>query len=221
MCAPDYWVRHARRAVRFDDGVRTLAALDVSTLVEIGPDGVLSAMAQLGLAALDGDVPACVPLLRRGQNEPRTALTGLARAYTRGCDVDWAAVFAGYDAHRVKLPTYAFQRTRHWLDAPADPAGPAVSAGAAVLAPAPVSEPDERRTALTGEETARLVRQCAAAVLGHADPESIDMDLTFKSLGFDSLSTVEFRNQLNAATGLALLATLLYSYATPRAVAAT
>ncbi|WP_228011183.1 type I polyketide synthase [Nonomuraea phyllanthi] len=224
---PDYWVRHARQAVRFHDGVRALAALGAGTLVEIGPDGVLSGMAQHCLPG-DGDAPACVPLLRRGRPEPDSALMGLARAYARGCDVSWDAVFEGQDARRVKLPTYAFQRTRHWVSPAATRARlegqPPVGAAADGQTPSEKQALPERQAAseerpLSEEQAVRVVRQCAAAVLGHASAESVDLDLTFKDLGFDSYSTVEFRDQLNAATGLSLPATLLYSYATPRAVA--
>ncbi|WP_143670358.1 type I polyketide synthase, partial [Streptomyces antimycoticus] len=129
LCSPEYWVRHVRRAVRFGDGIRFLAERKVTRCVEIGPAGVLSAMGQecLAEAGTDTDL-AFVPLLRKDRGEAESLLAGVGRVHAHGGEVDWEKVFAGRGARRVELPTYAFQRQRYWLDAPAT-VGDVASAG--------------------------------------------------------------------------------------------
>ncbi|MET8853224.1 type I polyketide synthase [Amycolatopsis sp. NPDC004625] len=96
----DYWVRHVREAVRFADGVSTLADAGVGVYLELGPDGVLSAM-----------VPGtAIPALRRDRDEERTFFAALAALHANGVPVDWTAL----PGRRIPLPTYAFQRERFW-----------------------------------------------------------------------------------------------------------
>ena len=140
LCTPGYWVRHVRATVRFADGVRCLWHAGVRNFIELGPDGVLSAMvAECVEGEEDGGVAhaVSVPVLRAGSRardpsaaqvptehrEARSLLAGVGEAWVHGVNVDWGAVLAGRGARRVGLPSYAFQRERYWLE----PAPPAVS----------------------------------------------------------------------------------------------
>ncbi|MET9353991.1 SDR family NAD(P)-dependent oxidoreductase [Streptomyces sp. NPDC006617] len=135
-----YWAVQARSAVRFADGVATLADLGVTRFLELGPDGTLAGLVGECLTGHAEPVTATA-LLRRGRPEQNTLLTALATLYAHGVDVDWTPLVPGGEV--VDLPTYAFQRERFWLDAPrsADAAGLGLTAAdhpllAAVVQPA-------------------------------------------------------------------------------------
>ncbi|EPH41251.1 putative Phenolphthiocerol synthesis polyketide synthase type I Pks15/1 [Streptomyces aurantiacus JA 4570] len=112
---PEYWVRHVREAVRFHDGLGALTGFGATTLLELGPDSVLTAMAHdtyTEAAAQAGLIGA----LRKDRPEADTFLTALAKAHVRGVGVDWAPLYApAEDRRRVDLPTYAFQHQSFWL----------------------------------------------------------------------------------------------------------
>ncbi|MEU4955694.1 type I polyketide synthase, partial [Streptomyces lavendulae] len=110
MDSAEFWVRHVRDAVRFLDGIRALEGAGVTTYVELGPDGVLSALAQ---ECVNEDA-VFVPVLRKDRAEAESLVRAVAQAFVQGAKVDWSAFFAGTGARRVELPTYAFQRRRFW-----------------------------------------------------------------------------------------------------------
>ncbi|MEU3256170.1 SDR family NAD(P)-dependent oxidoreductase [Streptomyces sp. NPDC006997] len=109
---PSYWVTHVREAVRFADGVRTLAAEGVTRFVEVGPDAVLTALAQ---QTLDVEDAVFAPVLKARVPEVEAFAAFLGHAHIAGLPVDWDAFYTGSGAQRVELPTYAFQRERYWL----------------------------------------------------------------------------------------------------------
>ncbi|MFP3118390.1 SDR family NAD(P)-dependent oxidoreductase [Streptomyces sp. Iso 434] len=152
IATPAYWVGQIREPVRFADAVASLAP-DVRVLLELGPDGVLSAL----VPELREDA-AAVPALRSGQDEPAALLRALAALHVRGVPVDWAALLAPAGGRRVDLPTYAFARERYWPSVTARP-GDMVSAGLAetghpVLA-AGVELADDGGLVLTGRLSVR------------------------------------------------------------------
>jgi acyl transferase domain-containing protein/thioesterase domain-containing protein/NAD(P)-dependent dehydrogenase (short-subunit alcohol dehydrogenase family)/acyl carrier protein len=179
LCSAEYWVSHVREPVRFMDGVRWLEAQGVGGFLELGPDGVLSAMAQDCLegeqaikepagaeadgsgGALNGagdggssygDPVVAVPLLRGERPEAQALISALAEVWTHGVQVDWGALFRGSGAKQVKLPTYAFQRERYWLKASGagDMASAGLSSADHPLLSAAVGLADDRGWLFTG-----------------------------------------------------------------------
>ncbi|WP_405861122.1 SDR family NAD(P)-dependent oxidoreductase [Streptomyces sp. NBC_00090] len=220
LASPDYWARHIREAVRFHDGVRALHDVGVTVYLELGPDAVLTGAARRTLKETDGGHVLAAGL-RRGRPEASTLLAAVAGAHAHGAAVDWAGLFATRGGRAVPLPTYSFQRERHWLDASegavaAEPAETEpVTAQASAVDPA---EPGGPASPPAVPDLTELVRTHIAFVLGHVTAESVDTARSFKELGFDSLSGVELRDRLQSATGLSLPSALIYHQPTPEAV---
>jgi pimaricinolide synthase PimS1 len=149
---PGYWVEHVRRPVRFADAIATLDGLGVTTYVELGPEGALTAMAAECLAGRD--VPAAlIPTLREGREEPRALSGALAAAHAAGAKVDWDVLFGASGAEQVPLPTYPFQRERYWLMPGAGAEDPATIGQASAEHPllgAAVALAGSERALLTG-----------------------------------------------------------------------
>ncbi|MFF9581401.1 SDR family NAD(P)-dependent oxidoreductase [Streptomyces achromogenes] len=119
LSGPEYWVRHAREAVRFADAVTALHTAGARHFAEIGPGSALTAAA--GECLPEG--AAVVPLLRKDREETDALLAGLAALHTHGTAVDWTGLLPHRDGS--DLPTYAFQRTRYWMTGDPAPARPA------------------------------------------------------------------------------------------------
>jgi acyl transferase domain-containing protein len=202
---PAYWAAQARGSVVFADAVRHLASLGVTRFVELGPDASL-------IGAIGETCPeaVAVPLLRRGQAEPGTAVGALAQLWTDGAEADWTALFAGPRPRTVDLPTYAFQRRRHWLDTVAgrDDEDPAETSAVAARLAAAGADEDRRRVLI------ELVRARAAAVLGHDRADAMPLGTPFKDAGFDSQSLVQLRDRIRTELAVDLPVSAVFDHPT-------
>src|SRR5262249_29665874 len=121
-----YWRRQAREAVRFREGMETLAAKGGDVFIEVGPG---AALLGLGRRCLEGDEARWLPPLRAGRPEWEELFGSVARLYERGGEIDWRGVHAGRTRRKVALPTYPFERERYWSDVTTRPAGTATNGG--------------------------------------------------------------------------------------------
>ncbi|MDM0053598.1 non-ribosomal peptide synthetase/type I polyketide synthase [Variovorax sp. J22R115] len=113
---PDYWARHLMQPVRFADGLDALLAEAPRWLIEVGPGDTLCGLARRHPRRLASRIVASL----RTAHDPRPEAAHLAEAAARvwlaGGPIDWGAFHAGQRRRRVPLPTYPFERRRHWIE---------------------------------------------------------------------------------------------------------
>ncbi|MER7173081.1 type I polyketide synthase [Streptomyces mesophilus] len=233
-----YWYSNLRSTVRFGEVIEHLMRERGGVYVEVSPHPILqigmeeaadalTAPPADALTAPPADAPtappAVVSTLNRQDGGLATVLRSLGSLHVRGVPVDWAAAnaaMAGNPApRRIALPTYPFQRQRHWLkaspssDAAHDTAGHPDTAG---VRAADLDSAQAVR-ALVCTETAALLATRGAALSG-AEVQARATE-TFKSLGFDSSMAIDLRNRLGEAAAQRLPATVAFTYPTPQQLA--
>nr|AZF85932.1 type I polyketide synthase [Catenulispora sp.] len=105
-----YWERHLEQTVRFADGVRLLAERGCDRYLEIGPQQVL-----IGAGRREVGSGRWLASLRRGAEDWAVVADSLAQLYAAGQRIDWSGFHVGRSRSGLQLPTYPFERKRHWL----------------------------------------------------------------------------------------------------------
>ena len=110
---PKYWGMHTREAVQFSEGLHTLATEPNLCWIELGPAAVLSGLARRNALPEGQDH---VPTLT-GQTTAQL-LHCLGQLWAAGIAIDWRPLEKRRTkSRRIALPTYPFERQRHWINA--------------------------------------------------------------------------------------------------------
>ena len=120
--SPDYYAAQLRHPVQFLAGVRALLADSLLLLLEVGPGATLGMMTRL-IAGSDRANPIVSSLShpRDQRSDDESVLEAAGRLWLSGVPLDWPGLHADATPARVPLPTYPFERERHWVDAALPP----------------------------------------------------------------------------------------------------
>ncbi|MEU9384144.1 beta-ketoacyl synthase N-terminal-like domain-containing protein, partial [Streptomyces sp. NPDC048279] len=228
----DYWYRNLRRTVQFHQTIRNLLTTGHHPLIEISPHPVLVPSIQ---ETIDESTPhthrppLTIETLRRNDDTLQRFLTSAAHLHVHGTPINWTNPHTHKHPNATPLPHYPFQHHHYWLGSIPRGAAPGVAVPA-VQSPlhgddssadgTPASDSGPATQAAWNEQSLiDFIRTRAADVLGFGGPQEVDPVRNFRDLGFDSITALDLRNQLAAATGLRLPATLLFDHASPADVA--
>jgi amino acid adenylation domain-containing protein len=220
--APDYWARHAREPVRFADGLASACAGATPLFIEIGAGNALSTLA---LQATRGRGVAVITTMQgaaRERNDADVVVEALGRAWIHGAKPDWNAVH-GASRARVPLPTYPFERSKHWIDPP-----PVARAQPAATPVEPFQQPNLQDPIAMNkpseDQHLLAIRATLAGIfeeLSGEKPASDDAVTTFLEMGYDSLFLTQVAQKIQSLMKVKItFRQLLGDYATIPSLAA-
>jgi acyl transferase domain-containing protein/thioesterase domain-containing protein len=224
---PQYWAQHLRQPVRFSAGVRTLMDDREPIFLEVGPGRTLSTLVRQHLGNAAGGV--LLPSLRHADDQQADVaclLRALGQLWLAGVAVDWPQLYVHEQRRRVRLPTYPFERQRHWVEQH-QPTDPHPIRQCAVSAPSQAvvadhARPDEPRAHSSSpaprDERERTIAAIWQEVLGIAP---IGVHDNFFDLGGDSLTAIHLLSRLGEALNVTLPSHSLFQTPTIAALAAT
>ncbi len=210
--SPDYWAMHCRDTVRFADGLATLCRDRKPILLEVGPGRTLSVFAAQTIARDDlAAVVQSLPEHDRASAAAETLAEAHGKLWMAGCSLVWPALPIAAK-QRLVLPTYPFQRQRHWIDAPASARRASAQQISAMpgnpTIPIPVASDvnlaEENKSMnvaapISASHRVLTLETSLLTLLSDMSGETLGPDeraVTFLELGFDSLFVGQFAQRI-------------------------
>ena len=114
---PNYWAKHLRHTVRFNECLQQLLLEPTQILLEVGPGRTLGALInQHPDKAPEQFIVSSVRESKDNQSDVAFLLTTLGKLWAAGVKINWSGFYALEQRHRVPLPTYPFELHRYWID---------------------------------------------------------------------------------------------------------
>jgi glutamate-1-semialdehyde aminotransferase/acyl carrier protein len=198
--SPQYWSDHLRATVRFAQAVQFAWADADRVMLEVGPRTTATTLARQ--QSSDGKKQVAVPSLgdAAGQgNELSHLLKAVGGLWQCGVLVDWKKFYEREERKRISLPTYAFEKVRHWVE----PVVLAATAGrgadtASLPAPSGVpANPDLSPKDQLIAQIRSLLEESSGLELAEAGNED-----TFLEMGLDSLFLTQVATSLTKKFGV-------------------
>lgn len=186
---PKYWLSHLRQTVRFSDGIETILKMENTLLLEVGPGQTLSTYARQHPARrLETSVFASLRHPKEKQHDLAFLLKNMGRIWLNGVALDWHAFNQYFPSITLSLPTYPFEKQRHWLIAKSLPGTAAEEIPFSTKAVSPnlnttkTKLPTMKRKDLLEEKLKTIFHDLSGIPVGQMDSHT-----SFLELGFDSL----------------------------------
>jgi amino acid adenylation domain-containing protein len=195
-----YWSDHLRSTVRFAQAVKFAWSDASRVMLEVGPRTTATTLARQ--QSSDTKKQAAVSSLSDSAgngNELTQLLKAVGGLWQSGVMVSWRTFYEREERHRIPMPTYAFERVRHWVD----PVAMVADGGRAIASntiEAPV--PNEGDANLSPKEALiaqikHLLEESSGLELADASPEE-----TFLEMGLDSLFLTQVATSLSRKFGV-------------------
>lgn len=226
-CDARYWADNLRRPVLFSQMTQELLASDHGVFIEMSPHPVLLPAIEQGFQ-FAGRLGIAVASLRRKEPEQQTILSSLGRLYQLGYSPPWEQLNPAGEL--IKLPRYSWDEERFWCESDRAAGRRAPSDGGSVLQLG--NQPEASHSEV--RDVVEMLRTSAAdkrsevmkaylcdelARVLRSSPARINRSQPFKTMGLDSLMTLELRNRLERTVGIKLSPTMLFNYPTVMALA--
>lgn len=115
--SPSYWAAQAQGTGRFTEGLRELSRGPDRILLEVGPRRTLMSSPRRHADGASGQTMlSSFPDPDERDSAAACLMNSVGRLWLSGTNVDWAGFSKNERRHRVPLPTYPFERERHWVE---------------------------------------------------------------------------------------------------------